>query len=172
MNRAVCTLCLTAALTMPGLTHAQDAAELAGIRQELAQLNETLSALLDAFTRQTEGQKLQLLLQRMEITSQRAATLEAELTSARATRSSLQDQLARSQEHLENFNNELSSGAREISSEEADGYNRSMLFEIGRQQESLRDADARIAELENRLATARRELEEWQSYVDRELGGL
>lgn len=39
-------------------------------------------------------------------------------------------------------------------------------------ESALRDLDDRIAELEGEIAGHRNEVDRWQAYLDRELGGL
>lgn len=142
----------------------------AGVRLELAALNETLERIETLILRHLEGQKLNLVLQRIEVTAARIARDERELQSLRAESRSIDDERRRSTLALEDAEERLP-----LFDPEGDEIQQARRFieeseiHLRRLDERQAEIDSRAALLENGLASMRREMEDWQDYFDREV---
>ncbi|MDX1502560.1 MAG: hypothetical protein R3325_09355 [Thermoanaerobaculia bacterium] len=154
-----------------GQTAATAPAETA-VAAELTKLNATLTDIKTLLERLAETQGLDLLMKRMELSSARVTELESRLRGARAERTSVVDERARLQTNMEAYLAELERRSREDTEGELEAF--TLQFEAGleRFEARLRDLDDEIARLENLLDARRRELEDWQGYIDRRLGGV
>lgn len=144
----------------------------ATLQEEVARLNRTLERIADLLATQVDAQQIDLGMKRLEMLTARLERSERELRGLRSNRSSLETEQISLEEHRAQTELRLESVEAETAPEEA----RAIFRQIDRQLERIRDdlseTDRQIVELENQIATQRRDLEAWQDFVDRRLGGL
>jgi chromosome segregation ATPase len=145
--------------------------EPAAVAAELGRLNATLERIAGLLERQLQGQRLDLMLKRVDGASRQVDALEGELGRLRSGRSSLVDERFRMQSRLEAMVTEV-----EHSDPEALPAYEAMSREAERGLKHLdtriAETDARILELENELARRSGDLQALQDRLDRELDGL
>lgn len=156
----------------PGFTAAQDPdAETPGLAESLTELNETLGEIRRLLAQQLETQNLALLMTRVEFSASQLAQLEGQLRSAEARRRSLGDEKERIEARARTMTAQIESGSWELPQEERDTLFAQMDRELGRLEESIRDADLEIAELRAQTAEKQTEVRGWQDVLDTRLGG-
>jgi chromosome segregation ATPase len=145
--------------------------EPASVAAELGRLNVTLERIAGLLERQLQGQRLDLMLKRVDGASRQVDGLEGELGRLRSGRSSLVDERFRMQSRLEAMVTEV-----EHSDPEALPAYEAMSREAERGLKHLdtriAETDARILEVENELARRSGDLQALQDRLDRELDGL
>lgn len=149
---------------------ATEFAEEPTLAEELRLLNTTLTEIKELLERQAETQGLDLLMKRMELSSAQAAEIEKRLREAEGRRQAVDDELTQLEERMEFITADYEGGGfdgaqYETYVEQADAQRR-------RLGERLREIEGEIAGIENRLAAKRRDLDDWQTYIDRRLGGI
>ncbi|HRC86557.1 MAG TPA: hypothetical protein PK413_13195 [Thermoanaerobaculia bacterium] len=178
-------LVLVGLLLLPALSVlAEPPAATGGVEVQLQSLSRSLSELVTLLRQQLAGQRSELLMRRVELERGRLLPLETALQGARSQRQSYEDQLANFQGMAGSFEVEEqargeSSGAETAGQEEGaqagsafSAFPAHMKEHLETQmkllKQRLREADDRIAELENEIGAVRRSVDSWQGLLDRE----
>lgn len=146
-------------------------AEPIAVAAQLGRLNTTLERIAGLLEQQLQGQRLDLMLKRVDVASRQVDSLEGELARLRSGRSSLTDERFRMQSRLEELAMEVEHSdpealpAYEAMTREAERLLKHLDTRIG-------EMDARILEAENELARHWGDLQALQDRLDRELDGL
>lgn len=148
----------------------------AGLEHEVRQLNATLGQLVELMRRQLESGNAAVLMQRVQLMTNRMAPLEEELRSARAKQSSEQMQLDDLELSESSYRGHLETQIEigEITEEEARirGYEQERMGAENQKliENRLWAAQQRVIDLEQAIAARRAELETWEGEIDRVLG--
>ena len=165
-------LILAFVLAAPAEAQLAPGADPADLVAGLAQLNATLLEMKELLAIQIETQGLDLLLKRSELVSAQAGQLENLLRSAESTRTSLEDDLRHMVLELEMMESRMRSGSMDAETIEIEAYNRQMEDRIDLARDRLREAERQVIDLQSRLDTKQRDLEDWQELVDRRLSNI
>jgi chromosome segregation ATPase len=161
-------------VSLPGIAIAQQPAsgsEAAQVLDQLTEINLTLKRIADSLEGQLDGQRLDLMLKRLEVSERRVAALQEQVQKGQASRSLLEDQKARAELQLSEMADRLAAGKLELSDTEAETVVTQMELDLEQLSSRISELDRKIAGLENELTRAREEIRDWQDYVDRELAG-
>lgn len=145
------------------------------VASELARLNRTLSRIVELLERQTEGQRLDLALKRLEVESDRVSALEEELRRAESSKQSLEDEEFMLRTRFSSLAAEVEQAETETSVEQLRFLEQQaaqaerMLDRIASQVE---EKERRILELQNELTRRRSDLQALQDRLDRQLEGM
>lgn len=142
------------------------------LQQEVAQLNRTLERIADLLASQVDTQQIDVGMKRLEMLTSRLERSERELRNLRSRRSSLETEKIALEEQRAQAELSLERGDVESVPEEARAFFRQMDRQLDRVREELAETDRQSVELENQVAAQRRDLQAWQDFVDRRLGGL
>ena len=154
----------------PGATQDQPPSTLVA---EVARLNRTLERIADLLATQVDTQQIDLGMKRLEMLTSRLERSEGELRTLRSNRSSLETEEISLEEQRGQAELRLESGeVDEARDENVRAFFRQMDRQLERVRGELDELGRQIAELENQVATQRRDLRGWQEFVDRRLGGL
>jgi phage-related minor tail protein len=139
---------------------------------ELAKLSKAVRDIADLLAKQSEGQKLDLLMKRVELTSTKIAQLEQRQRNLRAEKDGAEDE----ERQLEAQVKQLQDGIPAQTDEARRGE---MSANVERYEAAIKRAAARadavageLTDVDSQLATQKRELQQWQNFVDRRLQGL
>ena len=155
---------------------AQDPAEDAGLERELRRLDVTLGRLVQLLERQLESSNAAVLMQRVQLMTNRMAPMEQELRAARSEVGGLEDALAEIDLAAASFAAQLDRDLAEgnITDEQArDLLTREEPLSRRRKEHieaRLWAARQRMIDLEQGLDARRAELETWEGEIDRVLG--
>lgn len=138
----------------------------------LSEISSSLARIADLLERQAQGRRLDLAMQRIELRQRRLAPIESRLRSARSSRKSDMQQRSRMESQLENMANQFESGVLEMDPTELSRMTDHFESELNLIKARLAATDDEIASLENEVSHYLREIEDWESWVDRELGDL
>ncbi len=150
----------------------------ASIGQEVARLNGTLKELVALMRRQLDGQRVELLMRQVELKRSKLAPVEAELRSARSEKEGAEGELRQLQMGQEQIVDEVAANfqggdgspeQREQMEKMAEQMSRHYTMQLKLTKERLANLEQKIQLLENDSATARAELEHWETLVAREL---
>lgn len=108
-------------------------------------------------------------MNRVDMGASRLSVAEQNLRSAKATRSSLDDERLEIEARLAQMAETFDSGTTEMSLEELEQYTRELDLQLNLLKDRLRDADREINELENDVLRQRGNIRDWQDYIDGEL---
>ncbi len=137
------------------------------IQLELADLNESLDELVALLRSHLEGQRFELMVQRMDVVQRGLAVKERELEDLREQRASLKAEVEQTQTRLDTVGEDPAQLG--ISEEQVDG----VLAEWERQLKVMADQvwrlDQRIITLESQVTRQREDLRAWEKAVDEEL---
>jgi len=166
-------LLVIAAISSPPVA-AQDQAplRLSASETHLSEISSSLARIADLLESQIKGRRLDLVMQRIELRQRRLAPLESRLRSARASRRSDLHQRLRLESQLEDTANQFESGVLEIEPAELSRMTDHFESELALIKARMQAADDQIAALENEVTRYRNEIEDWESWVDRELSDL
>jgi len=142
------------------------------LEAEVAKLHQTLERIADLLEAQVDAQQLDLAIKRLEVLAGRLERSERELRNLRASRNSMKTEQIALEEHRAQAALRAENPEDETPEEERRAFFRQMDRQLQSLRENIADVDRQIVELENEIATQRRDLEGWQSFVDRRLGGL
>ncbi len=154
-----------------GPSKAGERLEAPELTRELAKLNATLDEIRSLLERVTETQGLDLMMKRMELSSAQAADLEKRFDGLESERAAIEDTMRQIESNREAYLADIESRGDDESLLQAEAFTAQADRELAVRSERLRALDDEIAVLRNRLDAKRRELEDWQGYVDRRLGG-
>ena len=138
----------------------------------LAEISASLGRIADLLQSQAEGRRLDLVMQRIDLRQRRLEPLEARLRMARATRDGYEEERFRLQSQLENMADEITSGGLEVEEDQVRMTTNYIESELTVTATRLRATNDEIATLENEVSRYRNEIEDWESWVDRELSDL
>ena len=164
-------LALTALFPAPALPQTA-ASDQPGLGAEVARLNATLLEIKGRLERLTETQSLDLLMKRMELSSAQVTEMEKRLRSAVAEHTDLDDEREQMEMVRESYETESESDSGRITPEQLDAFLNQHEVRMARLKTRMASLDSEMSRLQNLLAAKQRELEDWQSYIDRRLGGL
>jgi chromosome segregation ATPase len=144
------------------------------VQEELARLNRTMSRIVELLEREAEDRRLGLVLERVELESDRVADLEAELRRLESAKRSLENERFQIQSHLESLADQLEEAALETPREAlrslesaASGAERM----LERLADQISEVEGRLAQTETELSSRRRDLQALRDRVDRALQG-
>lgn len=141
----------------------------AEVPAQLAQLNQTLAQIAALLERNLEGQRLGLVMARIQISSGRSTRAEEQLATARATRADLQNQKAKMEGQLQIFADQMDLGQVDMPPEQIEVMADESALQLDLLKKRIRGMDREIMELENALARYQQDLDDWQTLVDRHL---
>lgn len=141
----------------------------AEVPAQLAQLNQTLAQIAALLERNLEGQRLGLVMARIQISSGRSTRAEEQLATARATRADLQIQKAKMEGQLQIFADQMDLGQVDMPPEQIEVMADESALQLDLLKKRIRGMDREIMELENALARYQQDLDDWQTLVDRHL---
>ena len=141
----------------------------AEVPAQLAQLNQTLAEIADLLERNLEGQRLGLVMARIQLSSARSSRAEEQLSTARATRADLQNQKAKMEGQLELFADRMDLGQVDMPAEEIEAMADESALQLNLLERRIKGMDREIMELENALARYQQDLDDWQALIDRRL---
>lgn len=166
------TLALALLLALAGEIRAQEASEAPSAAASLVEINEALQRIAAALEGQQQERELEILMKRIELSESRLQPLEARLRELRTQRDSLESQRSFSERNLEGIVARAESADSGFTEDQREALIEQLEAEIEGLDERLAATDAEIAVLENRTARQRRDVEDWQAYVDRRIGEL
>jgi chromosome segregation ATPase len=142
------------------------------LRSELTKLNKSVREIADLLAKQAEGQKLDLLMKRIELSSTRVGQMEQRLRSLQTERTDLEEQRQGMEMQLQELQASAESGASEVSRAELEAA-------LGRAESHRKHFASRLqavgqelTELEGRLSSQQEELRGWQRFVDKRLSSF
>ena len=141
----------------------------AEVPAQLKQLNQTLAQIAALLERNLEGQRLGLVMARIQISSGRSTRAEEQLATARATRADLQIQKAKMEGQLQIFADQMDLGQVDMPPEQIEVMADESALQLDLLKKRIRGMDREIMELENALAHYQQDLDDWQTLVDRHL---
>jgi len=141
----------------------------AEVPAQLKQLNQTLAQIAALLERNLEGQRLGLVMARIQISSGRSTRAEEQLATARATRADLQNQKAKMEGQLQIFADQMDLGQVDMPPEQIEVMADESALQLDLLKKRIRGMDREIMELENALARYQQDLDDWQTLVDRHL---
>ena len=141
----------------------------AEVPAQLAKLNQTLTEIADLLERNLEGQRLGLVMARIQLSSGRSARAEEQLGTARATRADLQNQKAKMEGQLQIFADRLDMGQVDMPAEDIETMADESALQLELLKRRIENLDREIIELENAMTRYQQDLDDWQSLIDRHL---
>jgi chromosome segregation ATPase len=165
-------IAVAAVVCLPALAVAQQPAgdsDTARILDRLTQIHGALERIADSLEGQLDGQRLDLMLKRLEVSERRVAPLEEQVRKAQAERSLLQDREERAELQLSEMADRIAAGELELSDSEAEAAVAQMELDLEQFRSRISELDGQLAGLENELTRVREGIRDWQDYVDREL---
>ena len=144
----------------------------ADISGELAKLNQAVREIADLLAKQSEGQKLDLLMKRLDLASAKATQLEQRQRSLQAEKTSIEDQRNQIDGAIKEFQAQAQTQASESRRPELQAAVDRAEIQLKGFASRLQSLSQEIAETETQLAAQREELKEWQRTIDRRLSGL
>ena len=170
MKKPVRTALVAALITVLG--HFPLVAQEAAANDSMAEIAAALTRIAAVMEKQPEGNRLDLLMRRQDYSQRRVDRVENQLISANRELGSLRQNFARSEMELMRF--------RDADLAELQGWDQgAMEAQIATMEFDLDSVRRRIAELETKIdrleqekTVRQRELEDWQSFMDREISGL
>jgi hypothetical protein len=142
------------------------------VRAELAKLNQAVREIAALLAKQTEGQKLELLMKRVELASSRAGASEARLRSLQSEKTNLEEERVQFEARTKEITERLESETSETARTEMEMFLRRSQAEGKRLAGRLQSVSQEVSELENLVASQREEAREWQRTLDRRLSGF
>ena len=141
----------------------------AEVPAQLAMLNQTLAEIADLLERNLEGQRLGLVMARIQLSSGRSTRAAEQLSTAKANRADLQNQKAKMEGQLELFADRMDMGQIDMPPEEIEVMADESALQLDLLNKRIKGMDREIMELENALARYQQDLDDWQSLIDRRL---
>lgn len=170
MQRTTWTAALAVLLAIPALAQPAAETEPDELTAEVAKLNDHLEELVKLVRQQVEGQTLDLLVQRIQLSAERVQQTERDLRAARQRRESQAEEKVQLEDRMKMFEDQVDRG--HIEEAELEAFTKQIETSLQRLETRLRSADREIAELEAALGLQRQDLREWQEFVDQRLGDL
>lgn len=143
------------------------------LEQEVRQLNRSVQELVALLRDYLARQDVDLLLKRVEIGLQKIGPLNQELASLRAQNLADEEQLGKNRSALTAIQTrEAEGGASPDPQVTTDDATRKVQLdaEIKRLRRRISATEQRIVEVEGKLAQEQRDLQQWETLIDRRLG--
>ncbi len=170
MNRALFVALLAILLVLPSQAQPATEPEPEDLTAQITKLNATLEELVGLMRQQVEGQTLDLLMQRIQLSAERVEQTERDLREVQKQNESYADEKLHLEQRLEMFADQVDRGQLEES--EMESITSQLEGALERLVARSRSADREIAELEATLGQQRQDLREWQDFVDDRLSDL
>ena len=161
-------------ICLPALAGAQQPpvdSDSAQILDRLDQIHHALERIANSLEGQLAGQRLDLMLKRLEVSERRVGPLEEQVRKTRAERSVLADREERARLQLSEMADRMAAGELELSDREAEAVVAQMELDLDQVRSRISELDRQLGTLENELTRVREEIRNWQNTVDRELAG-
>jgi hypothetical protein len=139
------------------------------VADQLAKLNATLVEIADLLERALEGQRLGLVMERIQLSASRSANAEERLLTARTARDDLEEQKTKMKGQLEIFADRLDMGQIDMPAEDIEAMADESALQLELLESRIKSLDREIMVLENTLSRYQQELVDWQTLVDRRL---
>lgn len=142
------------------------------ISGELAKLNIAVREIADLLAKQSEGQKLELLMKRLELASAKATQSEQRQRSLQSEKTKTEDEKQRTETTLRQIQYQADT---QLSPDEKAGLQAATEradVDLKRTTSRLQSLAQEIAEIDAALATQREELRDWQRVLDRGLSSF
>jgi chromosome segregation ATPase len=136
---------------------------------ELAKLNKAVREIADALAKQAAGQKLDLLMKRIELSSSRIGEGEQRLRTLKSETAKAEDEKRKLETEIEMVQAHLESQPDQTRKPERDAFFARGEADLKRLASKLQSLAQETGEAEAALATQREELRQWQGFVDRAL---
>jgi predicted nucleic acid-binding Zn-ribbon protein len=156
-------------LAASGQTDPVSSPETAG---HLAEISAALNRIVELLESQAESSKLDLIIRRVDLTQRRLEPIEARLRQLRTGREGSAEERFRLRKQLENLADQMAAGTLDVDASEISVSTDYMESELALVEGRLRATDNEITMLENEAVRFRNEIQDWQSWIDRELNAL
>ncbi len=146
----------------------------APVPEQLAHLNATLEHISQLLERQLDGQKLELLLRRVEIGNRRVTSLEQELERADGDKRAMEDQRYRLRAQIDSMTQELQAMSPSELEEKRQEYRHRLQnaqTELNVIDVRHQEATQRVLDLQNELEGRKHDLQGLKDLLDRQLLG-
>ena len=163
---------IAVAICLPAIANAQvppNVSDAPQLSAQLSQIQRVLERIADSLEGQLDGQRLDLMLKRLEVSERRVAPLQEQVRKAQAERSLLQDREERAKLQLSEMADRIAAGKLELTDSEAEAVVAQMELDLEQLGSRSSELDRQLVGLENELTRVREEIRDWQDYVDREL---
>ena len=155
---------------VPGAVSGQTAAPPADpIATALANLDLTLKEIARLLSQQSEGHNLDLLMKRVQLAAGQVAETEKRLASAEAARRSVEQERDHTEARLRMIEDGVQADGSEIPAAQAEMLTAQAEADLRRLRVRIAQLSLEIGALETREADQRRDLQSWQSTLDRRL---
>lgn len=141
-----------------------------GADSELARIRVTLERIAELLERQTEGQRVELALRRLDVESERVLRLERQIADVQAARDSLEDERFRMQSNLLAMIRAAERPETDVTQDDLANLREQSELQVGMVEARIGELDRRMLELQNRLAERRETVRSWEAFVDDWLG--
>lgn len=139
------------------------------VAAELANLNVTLKEIVVLLRAQRESDELALLIKRVELAEARLAERERALKVAQSERRSLDSEKAQLELRLEMVAAEAEGAGGEMPIAQVDAMTAQVEGELRRVRQRATELANEVALLESSVASQSRDVQAWQSHLDRRL---
>ncbi len=146
----------------------------ATVPDQLARLNQTLEHIAQLLERQNDGQKLDLLLRRVEVGSRRVSSLEQQLDKAQSDKRSMEDTSYRMRSQLAAMKTRvegLSPDEQAANQSTFEAGMKNMEDEAKLADLRVQQATQRVLDLQGELDGQKQDLQALQNLLDRKLQG-
>ena len=155
---------------LPAAAAAQGASAPAdAVAAELARVNATLKEIAALLNRQLDGQSLDLLMKRAQLSESQVTELERRLQSAQGELRSLESERSTLELRLKEASAQLEQARPDSPTSEFETIAAKAAGELKRVRLRIGQLAQETSALESELATHREELRSWQSLLDRRL---
>jgi chromosome segregation ATPase len=138
---------------------------------EIAKLNKAVREIADLLAKQTEGQKVELLMKRVELASSKLSQLEQRESSLQSEKMNIEDQAYRLVTEMKLIQDRVPASPDESQRLDLETTLARGEAEGKRLADRVQSLSQQIGDVENQLTAQREELKTWQQVVDRSLGG-
>lgn len=121
------------------------------VQLQLEQLNRSLEKIVMLLERSTDRQRIDLLMQRIELGIDRLSQSEQDLREARGTKASLEDEKLRIETHLASLADQVEFAALDMSTAEIEVMTNSYDIELKVLKTRIRSLELELVELENEV---------------------
>lgn len=137
------------------------------LQAQLTRLNKNIERIADMMNSFLEGQRLELMIQRVEMGASRLSSAEESLRKAKATRASIEHEKTELEARLAQIADQLDQGLTSMTADELDSYTREIDLQLRLMKDRTREADRQIIELENEVMQQRANVRDWEDSIDR-----
>lgn len=136
---------------------------------QLERLNTSLERIVQLLERHAGGQRLELLMKRVELGTTRMAQAEEQLQRVRATKASIENEKLELEARLAQLAEALDAGTVSMSIAAIEHYTGELDLKRRLLERRLQGVDGEIIDLEIQVRERRIEVQSWQDEIDREL---